>query len=41
MVERQELKSYSLRSSLSEGFYVNDARWEDMWYIVSHIKIIC
>ncbi|XP_068681768.1 proprotein convertase subtilisin/kexin type 4-like isoform X3 [Montipora foliosa] len=33
MVERQELKSYSLRSSLSEGFYVNDARWEDMWYI--------
>lgn len=33
MVERQELKSYSLRSSLSQGFYVNDARWEDMWYI--------
>lgn len=35
MVEQQELKSYQLLSSSSELFYVNDPRWDDMWYIVS------
>ena len=37
MVEQQVMKSFKLLSSESVNFYVNDTRWNEMWYIVSEI----
>jgi len=40
MVEQQVLKSYKLLSNF-QAININDARWEDMWYMVSvTLKII-